>query len=94
MKKLTEEELVNIVYGEFEGVEIIDFITGENNRWTRSVTTIFKYKGKLYALDWEQGLTEYQDNEFYYQPYEVEEYKELIEITKYRAKEKKFNSKI
>lgn len=87
MRELTEFELSHIAYDDFEGAEIIDNIIGENNRWTRSMTTIFKYEDKLYALNWEQGLTEYQCNEFYCQPYEVEEYKEVIEVTKYKPKE-------
>lgn len=48
---------------------------GENRRWSRSITSYFSYgkdgEKKYFALDWEEGLTEMQENEFYSQPYFV-----------------------
>ena len=83
MKVFSEEELCQIAWNDYDGVEVIDTIDGEDSRWTRHMTTIFKYEDKLYALEWEQGLTEYQENEFYNQPYEVKEVKRMVEVTDY-----------
>ena len=58
-------------------------IFGENHRWNIPATTIFKVEDRLFALDWWEGLTEHQENEFYEQPYEVKEVKKMIEITEY-----------
>lgn len=44
---------------------------GENRRWTRSVLTVVNIDGTNYAIDWEEGLTESQENMFYNQPYKV-----------------------
>lgn len=45
---------------------------GEMRRWSRSVMSVVEINDKLYAIDWEEGLTENQENEFFEQPYEVE----------------------
>lgn len=49
-----------------------DTEVGENRRWSRSVTSYLSYEKdgekKYLALDWEEGLTEMQENEFYNQP--------------------------
>lgn len=44
---------------------------GENRRWQRSVYDICMMCGRYFALTWEEGLTESQENEFFEQPYEV-----------------------
>lgn len=43
----------------------------------------FRGKGALFNIDWERGLTERQENEFYEQPYEVvkECHEETIVVT-------------
>ena len=78
-EKFTEEELSDL---RWEFVEV-DTQYGENHRWNRPATTIFRVEDRLFALDWWQGLTERQENEFYDQPYEVKEVKKMIEITEY-----------
>lgn len=78
-EKFTEEELSDL---RWEFVEV-DVQYGENHRWNRPATTIFRVEDRLFALDWWEGLTEMQENEFYDQPYEVKEVKKMIEITKY-----------
>ena len=77
--KFIEEELSDLRW-EFTEVCVK---YGENHRWNRPATTIFKVEDRLFALDWWQGLTEMQENEFYDQPYEVKEVKKMVEITKY-----------
>lgn len=44
---------------------------GEMRRWQRSVSTVVKVNGEYYRIDWEQGLTEAQDNDYYQQPVKV-----------------------
>lgn len=44
---------------------------GENRRWQRSVYDICMMCDRYFALTWEEGLTESQENEFFEQPYEV-----------------------
>ena len=64
----------------------VDRIYGENRRWTRSVRSIFEVEGRFIALDWEEGLTEQQDDVFYDQPIEVEkhEYEKTIIVTEWK----------
>ena len=81
---LTEKELKTLVFecNEIEREE------GENRRWSRSVESIIELCGRYFAVVWEEGLTEYQDNEFYDQPYEVEEktYEKKITVTEWVKK--------
>ena len=83
-EKFSESEL-NALRWEFNEVETI---YGENRRWSRSAQTIFDVQGRLFALDWEEGLTENQENEFFNQPYEVEKRTKTIVINEYVKKEK------
>ena len=83
-EKLSEKELRAI--SEYE----IDRENGENRRWSRTVTSILEMCGRYFALKWEEGLTEYQDNEFYNQPYEVvkKTYQKTITVTEWVEVEK------
>lgn len=69
-EELTESEICYFmdVMGKFVSEE-----TGERHRWTETVHTVTRFNGKLYAVDWERGLTENNDNEYLNQPYEVPE---------------------
>lgn len=45
---------------------------GEKRRWSRSAITYCEFRGKFYVCEWDQGLTECQEDEWYGdQPYEV-----------------------
>lgn len=45
---------------------------GEPRRWSRLATTYCEFNNKYYACEWDQGLTEMQENDWYgNQPYEV-----------------------
>lgn len=79
----SEREL-NSLRWEFNEVETI---YGENRRWSRSAQTIFEVSGRLFALDWENGLTESQEDEFFEQPYEVEKRTKTIVVNEYVKKE-------
>lgn len=67
----------------------VDREEGGNRRWSRSVTSIVEADdGKLYAIDWEQGLTESQENEYYAGEYpEVQKvtYEKTITVTEWKT---------
>ena len=62
---LSESELNELVYYSVKDIE------GEDRRWSRRVTSILDIDGETYILNWERGLTEYQENSFHYQPRKV-----------------------
>ena len=86
-KTFTENELQEIIEnylftneGDKIPYEIVDTIyNNELNRWSRDAQTIIKYKDKYYSILWKEGLTEYQDNEFYKQPSEVIKKTKIVE---------------
>lgn len=55
---------------------------GEDRRWSRTVTSVVDVDGVNYAIEWERGLTENQENSYYDNPYKVEMVEEEITITK------------
>lgn len=69
-EELTKSEICYFmdVMGKFVSEE-----TGKRHRWTEEVHTVTRLNGKLYAVDWERGLTENNDDEYLNQPYEVHE---------------------
>ena len=77
---LTDRELSELVYG-----YAVETDYGENRRWTRTNTTVVKLLGRYFSVDWEEGLTEYQEDEFYNQPIEVEKktYEKTITVTEW-----------
>ena len=72
---LTEQELRDLV-SEYD----VETEYGDNRRWTRSVNTIVKLCDRYFSIEWEEGLTEYQESEFYNQPYEVRKEEEVKTI--------------
>lgn len=77
---------------EFSEDELIDFIDeyevtreyGENRRWSRSVTSICEFDNKFYAIDWDEGLTEMQPDEYYdFQPYPVKPIEKQITVVEW-----------
>lgn len=83
-EKLTEREIKELVW-DYE----VDREEGDNRRWTRSVTSIVRLCDRYFSIDWEQGLTECQENEYYNQPYEVVKhtYEKTITVTEWVAVE-------
>lgn len=45
---------------------------GEARRWSKSMLSVVELMGELFAVEWEKGLTENQEDSFYEQPYPVE----------------------
>lgn len=85
-KELSEGELRDLIC-RYE----IESEYGENRRWTRSVESIVCLCGRYFSIYWEEGLTEYQPNEFYDQPEEVEkhEYDKTIHVVEWVPKKSK-----
>lgn len=76
-EELSENELSDIMMY-FDEVYVEK---GEDRRWSRSVVSVYKINGSLYALNWEEGLTEMQEHSYYEQPYKVElEEKEIVTV--------------
>lgn len=86
---LLEKELKAIALGceytekEIGDYEFVDEIEGELNRWTKDMETIFRVGADYWCLPWRRGLTEYQENEFWDQPYRVIPETEQIVVTRY-----------
>ena len=76
-EELSESILKDLVYS-----YDIDNEYGENRRWSRWARTIVELNGRYFAIEWDQGLTEMQPDEFYEQPYEVKlnEYDKVIHV--------------
>ena len=79
---LSPQELQNAVFG----CDEVCTKYGIMGRWNVPVSTVIKIRDKLFCIDWYQGLTEYQENIFDEQPYEVEEIEETITVKKYIQK--------
>lgn len=75
---LSEREIRQIIeYG-------IDEDAGEDRRWTRTVGVLSEIEGRYFYTEYEQGLTEYQDDEYSNQPIEVFKEPDYIEVIKYK----------
>lgn len=83
-KSFDEEDIKMII----EGFEI-ERNYGDFHRWDREVTSICQIYDTYYAIDWRQGLTEMQEDNYWdSQPYEVIpiEYQKLVMITEWQKK--------
>lgn len=76
--KFTEQEIRDAIW-DFHQVEEIEH---GHRRWTESMTTIVQVADRFFKIDWERGLTEYQENEYWDQPVEVtpHEYEKTITV--------------
>lgn len=79
-EEFTEEELSELLYDFYNVHEDRD---PDVYKCHQSVTTIFKVDNRLFALCWIEDHGMFQEHEFYDQPYEVREEKEVVEVTKY-----------
>lgn len=75
---LTTDELCNLVY-EYEH----ETQEGEDSRWTRDMYTIVELDGRYFGINWLKGLTEMQEDEFYWQPEEVEKREKVVTVTEW-----------
>lgn len=82
--RLSEDELCGLAYGDECDFAIVHEAKGKNRRWSRSMRTVLKDEetGTLWCVDWEDGLTESQEDEFYDQPYKVTLEQVPVTVTK------------
>lgn len=78
---LTERELSRLLRFEIERED------GDELRWTKFVYSIIELKDKFFQLSWQCGLTEYQEDIFDSQPFEVKrhEYEKVITVVSWEA---------
>jgi hypothetical protein len=76
-ERLNENEISELLW---EGCVVYQE-EGENRRWTRGVTSVIELNARFFCINWEEGLTEYQENSYYDQPYEVRKVTETKTIT-------------
>ncbi|OFW61785.1 MAG: hypothetical protein A2Z35_06010 [Actinobacteria bacterium RBG_19FT_COMBO_36_27] len=78
--ELTSDEVEKTIWS-FDQVKTI---VGESRRWSQSCEVILKIDGKLYSVEYDKGLTENQENEYFPQiAVEVEEIEETIKVKKF-----------
>lgn len=58
----TEDEIKDMAYEEFGNY--VTTAEGETHRWYQEVETIFEVGDRLFAVSWDRGLTEQQENDF------------------------------
>lgn len=64
-----------------------DTLCHGEGRWSRHLTAMFEYKGKYYGLDYDEGLTECQENEYWKQVPRLYKKKEVTTYTFEEVKE-------
>ena len=74
-EKLSESEISDLAY-----YCTFDKEEGELRRWSRTITSYVKLNERFFKIEWEEGLTEQQENEFYNQPVEVDRVVQKIVI--------------
>ena len=79
-ERLTAKEVKDIIKeNAYLDYEIVEEISDGHGRWVEYMTTIIELgNGDYYALYWNRGLTEYQENEFEAQIATPVEKKEVI----------------
>lgn len=55
----------DVQYGDWDGIKFVEELELDERRWTMVMLTIVEFDGKLYGIEWERGLTENQEHEFY-----------------------------
>ena len=77
---LSERDIRDLI-NEYE----IEEIAGDSGRWTRFMTTIIQVDGVFYSIDWQQGLTEMQCDEYLDQPVKVRKhtYQKMVTVVEW-----------
>lgn len=83
-EELTEKEIKALVWEEAgDDYGIVMTVEGHESRWTRAIDTIIKIGEDYWDIPWECGLTEYQENKFWEQPFRVKPVEEVITVTRW-----------
>lgn len=81
-EELNESEIQQLTWDDVEGSEVFDIrYNNELNRWSRYVRTIIKIGDDFWCIDWDQGLTEYQESSYHNQPFKVKMVTKQIAMT-------------
>ena len=81
-EELDENAVEVIITDTPDGIKYVDEIEGEDRRWSRTNRVIFEVNGIYFELEYDEGLTEYQDNEYWAQtPIEVKKVEKTIVVT-------------
>jgi hypothetical protein len=62
-----EDELSELLWR----LEEVDRKQYDDDRWTRPISSILRIGERFFQLNWDKGLTEYQEDYFDEQPFEV-----------------------
>lgn len=86
-KNLDEYELKCLAYGDGDlgEYEWLYKIGHDSGKRMQNMETIIKVGDDLWAIPWQRGLTEWQENEFYAQPYRVIKKTRVIAETYYET---------
>lgn len=83
-ERLTEIELSTFVW---EIGKVVDRTKHVARRWQQTVTVIKQVDDRFFSIDYEEGLTECQENSYFEQPQEVtkHEYEKTITVTEWKS---------
>lgn len=92
-ESLTEDDYMALAYGEDRDDSVLDDnykkvteIEGDDDRWTCEMETIFKLgEDEYWSIPWCKGLTEYQEDEFWDDPYRVKKVVKTIQVETWEA---------
>ena len=87
--EFNEDKIRQLAWGDIGFGEMITQEEGDSGRWERYMTTILKIKDRYFAVGWESGLTECQENYYDGPVYEVKQVKKMIEVTEWISVETK-----
>jgi len=84
-EELTEQEMKFLIWG----CNRVDEQRGSPRRWLQTVETVVEIDGRYFKIPWDRGLTELQEDEFWWQPFEVEkrEYEKTVKVVEWIRKE-------
>lgn len=68
-QELTSKEIESLVYGDYdeETIEFVEELEGKARRWTKTNGIVLKINDRYFKINYEQGLTECQENAYYSQ---------------------------
>lgn len=81
-EELTNEEVEELVCNTPDDINWVEEIEGEDRRWSRTNLVILGVDDKYFQIEYEHGLTEYQENEYWGQvAIEVRKIEKVITTT-------------
>ena len=81
--KFKEAEIERLTWSDTGFSKAVAEEKGDSGRWNQYMTTILKVKDRYFAVGWQRGLTECQENYYDGPIYEVRPVKKMVEITEW-----------